>query len=365
MGYCTSQKYVICEDCSRVCADKTVLAELEACQFRNRSPEETAEYMRPLLQKHLPLSQNSSRSSSLEEERKRDHYSHWTLRLAFSATEDLRKRFARLETTLFKMRLYADDVRERRDFIDSLNMSWDTVTDQDKADYGDQLRAATGWRKGEEENWFQVDWERVPELVEHRRVLLRKGKAFVHVREQVSMVVGEFGRQLEAGLTLASRALPRMDEDDRLSPILTHLAKSFAAPEATYSEEASSITGSVNPTAAAIDSLSKFFPLCMQNLHRELRKQSHLKHFARLQYTLFLKGIGMDMQQCIEFWSRSFKLITEGGVAARAMESNADEYRQIQKGIPLQYQARIWRGGWRLESTRSRILAVQLPKAAD
>ncbi|GAB7352907.1 hypothetical protein MBLNU459_g3496t1 [Dothideomycetes sp. NU459] len=274
-------------------------------------PEETNEYMRPILAKHLPLSQNSSRSSSRELERKRDHYSHWTLRLAFSATEDLRKRFARLETQLFRLRLNQDDARERRDFIESLDMHWETVSDEEKALFGDALKAATGLWKGEEEGWFKVDWERVPEMVEQRKVLLKKGKAFVHVREQTSMVVGEFSRQLEAGLELASRALPRMDEDNRLAPILTHLSKSFAAPDSNYTADASSISDTTAITARSIDGLSQYFPLCMQNLQRELKRNSHLKHYARLQYTLFLKGLGMDMNECIGFWRMSFKLMTD------------------------------------------------------
>ena len=177
-----------------------MLAELEACQFRNRSPEETAEHMRPILAKYLPLSQNSSRLPGLELERKRDHYSHWTLRLAFSATEDLRKRFARLETQLFRLRLLQDDSRERKAFVGDLNLQWENVTDEEKAMWGDQLKAATGVWKNEEEEWFKVDWEQVPELVESRKVLLKMGTAYVHVREQMSMVVGEFSRQLEAAL---------------------------------------------------------------------------------------------------------------------------------------------------------------------
>lgn len=156
----------------------------------------------------MPLSQNSSRSSSLDLERKRDHYSHWTLRLAFSATEDLRKRFARLESQLFKLRLAQDDGREKREFVESLNMSWETVSDEEKAMFGDDLRAATGMWKGEEENWFKVDWEQVPELVEHRKVLLKRGKAFVHVREQTSMVVSEFSRRLDSGLEVSQTCKP-------------------------------------------------------------------------------------------------------------------------------------------------------------
>ncbi|KAF7197071.1 putative DNA primase large subunit [Pseudocercospora fuligena] len=287
-----------------------VLAELESCQFRNRTPAETEEHMRPILAKHLPLQSNSSRSSELSLERKRDHYSHWTLRLAFASTQDLRQRFARLESQLFRLRIQHDDQRERRAFIESLPMSWETVGNEEKSQLLDDLKAATSCNKQDEESWFKVDWENVPELVERRQVLLKRGKAYVHVREQTSMVVNEFSRQLESGLELAARFLPRMDEDNRLAPILHHLSQSFVAPDAGYAEE-SSLSDMTNVTAASIDSYSQYFPLCMQNLHRELRKNNHLKHFGRLQYTLFLKGIGLNLQECITFWRRSFKLITD------------------------------------------------------
>jgi DNA primase large subunit len=49
----------------------------------------------------------------------------------------------------------------------------------------------------------------------------------------------------------------------------------------------------------------------MRNLHTTLRENSHLKHFGRLQYTLFLKGIGLSLDECIIFWRRSFRLMTD------------------------------------------------------
>lgn len=49
----------------------------------------------------------------------------------------------------------------------------------------------------------------------------------------------------------------------------------------------------------------------MRNLHMTLRKNSHLKHFGRLQYTLFLKGLGLTMEDCLIFWRQSFKLVTD------------------------------------------------------
>ncbi|KAH6851727.1 DNA primase large subunit [Alternaria alternata] len=288
-----------------------VLSELEACSFRNKSPEETAEYMKSILEKYLPLRSDSSRSQKLQEERRRDHYSHFILRLAFSSTEDLRRRFSRLETMLFTLRFKDDDLRERQEFVRSLNLEWEEVREDEKRELREDLHAASGIKKGEDQEWFKVDWERVPELVSQRKVLLKRGKAYVPQREQMSLVVAEFTKKLDEALELTARALPRLDEDDRLAPILAHLSQSFTAPDAAYTTADANISGLSTITAASIDTLSQNFPLCMRNLHMTLRDQSHLKHFGRLQYTLFLKGIGLSLDECLVFWRRSFKLITD------------------------------------------------------
>lgn len=286
-----------------------VLAELEACSFRNRSPDETADYMRPILEKHMPLAQNSSRSPALQLERRRDHYSHFILRLAFSATEDLRRRYTRLETQLFRLRFQSNDARDRQDFIGNLNLDWERVSEQERRDLRDELHAVNpAPRKSSDDDggWFKLDWERVPELVESRRVLLKRGRAYVPAREQPSMVVAEFSRRLDAALEVTARALPRLDEDDRLSPILAHLAKNFTAPGSSF--DASDAAGATGPVAAAsVDALAPHFPLCMRSLHVSLRQNAHLKHFSRLQYTLFLKGIGLSLDEALLFWRTAFR----------------------------------------------------------
>ncbi|KAF3000804.1 hypothetical protein E8E13_006128 [Curvularia kusanoi] len=290
-----------------------VLSELEACTFRNKSPEETAEYMKSILDKYMPMRAGTSKSQHLQEERKRDHYSHFILRLAFAATEDLRRRFSRLETMLFQLRFKDDDHIERQSFVRSLNLEWDEVQEAEKRELKDQLLAAAGGsiKNREEQEWFKVDWEKVPMLVEQRRVFVKRGKAYVPQREQMSLVVAEFTKKLDEALELTSRALPRLDEDDRLAPILAHLSQSFTAPDAAYSSSDANIDGLSAINANSIDTLSQNFPLCMRNLHNTLHENSHLKHFGRLQYTLFLKGIGLSLDECIVFWRRSFKLMTD------------------------------------------------------
>ena len=161
-----------------------------------------------MLQKWLPLHSNSSSSAgaqdqNLQSERQKDHYSHFILRLAFSSTEDLRRRFARIETALFRLRFQNDDARERQKFVESLQLDLEVVPEEEKKGLAEELMSATpGLRRQEieEGSWFKVDFETVPELVESRRVFLKAGKAYVPVREQMSMVLADFNARLEKGL---------------------------------------------------------------------------------------------------------------------------------------------------------------------
>ncbi|ATY62546.1 DNA primase, large subunit [Cordyceps militaris CM01] len=296
-----------------------VLAELEACSFRNKSPAETALHMKPILEKYLPLDSNSSLSTRLAAQRQKDHYSHFILRLAFSSTDDLRRRFARVETALFRIRFATDDLADRAAFVADLALDWwHPVSDDERRLYAAELAAMTSTAAGrktgaaaEDEGWFRVDWERVPELVESRRVFLKAGKAFVPVREQASMVVAEFSTRLEKQLTLTARALPRLDEDDRLTPILNHLSKNFITPDAAYMSGSGAPDGATI-SAARIDGLAaQHFPACMAHLHRSLRRDAHLKHYGRLQYTLFLKGIGLSLEEALAFWRAGFHKVTD------------------------------------------------------
>ena len=109
---------------------------------------------------------------------------------------------------------------------------------------------------------------------------------------------------------LTARALPRLDEDDRLTPILNHLSKNFITPDSSYMSNSSAPPGA-QITAGNIDNLSQHFPACMSHLHRSLRRDAHLKHYGRLQYTLFLKGIGLNLEESLMFWRSGFNKITD------------------------------------------------------
>lgn len=88
---------------------------------------------------------------------------------------------------------------------------------------------------------------------------------------------------------LTAKNLPRLDEDERLSPVLTHLATSFLSG-LSASEYTPENTDGTTVTAEMIDDIAKkHFPPCMRHLYERLKGDRHLKHFGRLQLGLFLK----------------------------------------------------------------------------
>jgi len=138
----------------------------------------------------------------MQQERMKDHYSHFILRLAFASTEDLRRRFSRVESMLFRLRFADNDGKERLTFVEGLNLEGESVGEDERREFAEELKAAAGGyvKRIEEETYFKVDWERVPELVGDRKVFLRAGKAYVPGSQQLSMVVAEFTSRLDKAL---------------------------------------------------------------------------------------------------------------------------------------------------------------------
>ncbi|KAG9318773.1 DNA primase large subunit [Chiua virens] len=305
-----------------------ILAEIESSFARNRPRDELNTVTENQCRKYLPLNSNTAMKVDLEEQRRNDHLGHFVLRLAFCRSEELRRRFVKAESTLFKVRYETDDRAERAQFLAAQAFEWKKIEEAEKRSFAKELDAfeIKQQQKSGESEFYKVPWTRVPDLVAKRRVFLRAGYAYVPSKELSSFVFNEFERKLEMALEVTAfytiisqlsenrqhtaRMLPRMDEDTRLVPILNNLSQGFLA--GVPSEWVNSSATGDEIRADMIDDLArKHFPMCMRNLHECLVRDHHLKHYGRLQYGLFLKVLGLSIDEAIVFWRKSFSNITD------------------------------------------------------
>ena len=105
------------------------------------------------------------------------------------------------------MRFQTENARERQEFVASLSLAWEPVNEQEKRMLAQDLSNATPILKKadlDDNSWFKVDFETVPELVEGRRIFVKGGKAYVPSKEQMSIVLAGFHERLEKGLEVSN-----------------------------------------------------------------------------------------------------------------------------------------------------------------
>lgn len=208
------------------------------------------------------------------------------------------------EKLLFRYRLSLEEGGERDSFVNSLDFEWEKVDVDEFEDLRPYLETVSRDKADiASRDYVKVDWQKVADLVDSRRVFLRAGKVYVPASLQQNLVVNEFESRLAVAMETAAMLLSRLDESTRLMPILDHLAQ-FGVTETFQKNEA--LDGKIGPSN--IDSVVKHMPLCMSQLHTTLRQKNHLKHDGRFQYGLFIKGLGFSVDEALQFWREAFKV---------------------------------------------------------
>ncbi|NXB48309.1 PRI2 primase, partial [Leucopsar rothschildi] len=238
------------------------------------------------------------------ETRRKDHISHFILRLAYCQSEDLRRWFLQQEMDLFRYRFNELTEGLMQKFLEHVNLSFEAIGEDLKNELANELSTSTpgfNLTKVKEQMFYKVGLADAVDLFRARKVFIKDGFAYVPFKEIHVIVLNNYRTKLSKALALTARSLPSIQSDERLQPLLNHLSHSYVGPD--YSVQKN--TGKIS--LEQIDALSvKSFPLCMRQLHRALRDSHHLRHGGRMQYGLFLKGIGLTLEQALEFWKKEF-----------------------------------------------------------
>lgn len=239
----------------------------------------------------------------------KDIISHFVLRLVYCRTEDLRKWFLSMETALFRYRFRDESLEAQRALMAEFNLPYKVVSTAEYESMKEKLgQVARSISRNAsipaEVIFYKVPFEEVPELVAGRRVYIHKGHAFVAMSQVVSLVATQFRSHLSKALILTNRkwtSTIREQEKDRLTPIVEALCTSYLGPDYSQPREFAEIS------IKDIDQIAKTsFPLCMRHLFEKMREDHHLKHGGRMQLGLFLKGVGLKLEDALAFWKAEF-----------------------------------------------------------
>ncbi|KAG2702771.1 hypothetical protein I3843_06G098700 [Carya illinoinensis] len=278
-----------------------VLKGISDALSRGKKPEEMQQVERDLWKANMKHPEAS-------EVVNKDIISHFVLRLAYCRTEDLRKWFLSMETALFRYRFMSESVEAQRALMAEFDLPYKAVSNAEFESTKDKLwqvaRSVVPPLSTADTVFYKVPFEEVPELVAGRRVFVHKGHAYVARNQVVSLVATQFRSHLSKALILTNRkwiSTIREQESDRLAPIVEALCTSYLGPDYSEPRELGDIS------IKEIDQIAQSsFPLCMRHLFEKLREDHHLKHGGRMQFGLFLKGIGLKLDDALAFWKAEF-----------------------------------------------------------
>lgn len=248
---------------------------------------------------------NYSKESPVEEsDLNKDIASHFILRLAFCQTEELRRWFIQQEVDMFRYRLYriANDSALIEKFLKDNDLIYVPISEEEKNSILDGL-IDMGYSAAQikHSNFYKIHFLEALDLVRTRKAFIKGGYAYLTITEFGSVLANAFRTRLSKSLVILSKHIREIEEDQRISDLLKLLR------ERDIGENYANTQTRDHLTAESIDSLAvKSFPICMRNLHEALKQNHHLRHYGRLQYLLFLKGIGLPLDESLRFFKTEF-----------------------------------------------------------
>uniref|UniRef100_A0A5K3EGF5 DNA primase large subunit n=1 Tax=Mesocestoides corti TaxID=53468 RepID=A0A5K3EGF5_MESCO len=261
------------------------------------------------------LTLTSHHSKNVSEDVFRDVTSHFILQIAYCRSETMRRWFIQQESDLFRYRFNLERAASIRgpdtisEFLTANDLNFSPISSEESQPLQNQLLAGTTLYGFHPNNatYYKVYFTEVPDLIRRRQVFLKAGFAYVPDTELVTLIVTRFRAALSRNLSRLGLALvPRLaDEEARLLPLLTSLSKRYLGEDDFGTKKP--VFGAVS--AGQVESLARtpgLFPPCMSRLHEALSSSHHLRHWGRMQYGLFLKGIGLPLDESLKFWRNAF-----------------------------------------------------------
>lgn len=202
--------------------------------------------------------------------------------------------FVDREIELFRLKLDSLTVPEKLNFLKANNLNY---TSQNYHEIQSEIRGSDDYvddQPSEAENvqFFKVKFTDVLNLISTRSCILKNGHAYV---TDLSSIIETIHRTfMEKGLSSTYRMMNVIKQDVRITDLLKTIHNSRPGHGWESNDENFNFIESVDYLS------TKYFPLCARMCHESLREKHHLKYFGRNQYQLFLKGIGVSLEDSLQ-----------------------------------------------------------------
>ena len=125
------------------------------------------------------------------------------------------------------------------------------------------------------------------------------------MKDLPTIAAAQFKSKMQAELVKAHKFVPEILKDERLRGLLLGLSNPSQIDFNFFEAKAPADGDKIK--LSDLDFYSKkSFPPCMKQLYMVVKNKHHAKHYGRLQLGLFLKGLGLTMEEAYAFWKQEF-----------------------------------------------------------
>jgi DNA primase large subunit len=243
----------------------------------------------------------SGRSGSFSFSAEDDALSHLCCRLVFCQSDVWREWFVKNEELILRARfqkLFGNaTAQDLRDLFTANSIPFDDCR-------LDELPSTARAFLDSQLQYCKVPISHALKAIRSRSCVVIAGSAIVPLQTVVDGYLAEYRRRLFRGLHDAQFVRQRhlsSGTDAALANTMQMLDSFFQRFIVNPNLDTVAAPGD-ELTANDIAAASSHFPLCMRRTDRHLRKEHHLKHHGRWAYGLFLKGIGLSLDESIKLF---------------------------------------------------------------
>jgi len=239
-----------------------------------------------------------------------DTVSHYILRLAFCKTRESRDWFLKQESRLFALRLqHLKEQAVAKFYSDTGNAhvkyAGSGLKELQECTPGAKIFTAgsTGPPQYESE-FYEIPWTDItPFMIARRRVVLRKGFAYVPNSLLFTIVVDKFKTSVRSSLEQAMQGIDIAMQEKRISPFLRTLQENG---QTLFFARAQNVQIGPSEKLSLVNFetlLKRSLPPCMRwTVEAQRDQKKRLKHQGKLQLRPFLREAGFDLKQSLSWW---------------------------------------------------------------